>query len=128
MFIRWKGRYAYLEQRYLDHGKVKCRSKYLGQNPLEALAKMFSGGEIDQDTYEKITRWEPEGILKPTTDGGLNINGGPFGFLKGARIGLFFGRQWLYGRVDKDEYGWHLVDESGNIVGLRPGMKARLWF
>ena len=128
VFIRWKGRYAYLEQRYLDHGKVKSRSKYLGQNPLEALAKMFSGGEIDQDTYEKITRWEPEGILQMTFDGGLNFSRGTFGFLKGNKIGVFFGKKWFYGLVDKDEHGWHLVDESGNIVGLRPGMKARLRF
>ena len=124
MFIRWKGRYAYLEQRYLDHGKVKSRSKYLGQNPLQALAKMFVAGEIDH-AYEKIVRWEPEGILQLTFDGGLNFS---IGFLKGAKIGIFFGDQWFYGLVDKDEHGWHLVDESGNIVGLRPGMKARLWF
>jgi len=51
-----------------------------------------------------------------------------FGFLRGARIGLFFGEQWLYGQIDKDEHGWHLVDENGNIVGLRSGIKARLWF
>ncbi|MGQ9824185.1 MAG: hypothetical protein ACUVSK_04195 [Desulfotomaculales bacterium] len=47
---------------------------------------------------------------------------------KGAKIGIFFGEQWFYGLVDKDEHGWHLVDESGNIVSLRPGMKARLRF
>lgn len=126
MFIRWKGRYAYLEQRYLDHGKVRCRSKYLGQNPLQALAKMFAAGEIDH-AYEKIVRWEPEGILQSTFDGGLNFSSGTFGFLKGVKIGIFFGDQWVYGRVDKDEHGWHLGDKSGNIVGLRPGMKARLW-
>lgn len=66
MFIRWKGRYAYLEQRYLDYGKVKCRSQYLGQNPFNALAKMFSTGEIDRRTYERIVKWKPEGILQPT--------------------------------------------------------------
>ena len=41
---------------------------------------------------------------------------------------IFFGEQWLYGQIDKDEDGWHLVDENGNIVGLRSGIKARLWF
>jgi len=128
VFIRWKGRYAYLEQRYLDNGKVRCRSKYLGQNPLQALAEMFAAGEIDREAYEKIVRWEPEGILQLTFDGGLNFSSGTFGFLKGVKIGIFFGDQWLYGWVDKDEHGWHLVDESGNIVGLRPGMKARLRF
>ena len=44
-----------IEQRYLDNGKVKCRSKYLGQNPLDALAEMFSAGEIDHYTYERLT-------------------------------------------------------------------------
>jgi hypothetical protein len=48
MFIRWSRRYAKLSHRCLNNGKLKCRSKYLGQNPLEALAKMFSAGEIDQ--------------------------------------------------------------------------------
>lgn len=127
MFIRWKGKYAYLEQRYLDNGKVKCRSKYLGQNPFDALAKMFSAGEIDQRAYESIVKWKPEGILQPTEDGGLNINGGTFGFWKGAKIGLYFGHHWLYGRVEKDEHGWHLADDNGNILGLKPGVKARLW-
>ncbi|MEW6275705.1 MAG: DUF5348 domain-containing protein [Bacillota bacterium] len=116
----------YLEQRYLDNGKLKCRSKYLGQNPLKTLLEMLSAGEIDKYTYEKMVKWEPEGILKPTIDGGLNING--FGFLKGSRIGLFFENRWLYGRVDKDEHGWHLVDEGDNLVSLRPGIRARLWF
>lgn len=128
MFIRWKGRYAYLEQRHLHNGKVICRSKYLGRNPLQVLTEMCATGEIDRKTYEKIIRTEPEGILKPTNDGGLNINGGMFGFLKGTAIGVFFGNQWLYGRVDKDEHGWNLADENGNIIGLKPGLKARLWF
>ena len=41
MFIRWKGKYAYLEQRYLgNEGKVKSKTRYLGKNPLEVLKKM----------------------------------------------------------------------------------------
>jgi hypothetical protein len=35
-------------------GKVKCRSKYLDQNPLEALAEMFMKREIVRHTYEKV--------------------------------------------------------------------------
>ncbi|KFI34583.1 hypothetical protein HX99_06055 [Peptococcaceae bacterium SCADC1_2_3] len=66
--------------------------------------------------------------MQRTFNDGLNFSSETFGFLKGTRIGLFFGNQWFYGRVDKDDHGWHLVDENGNIVGLRSGIKARLWF
>lgn len=49
MFIRWKGQYAYLEHRYTgEDGKVKSRSRYLGQNPLLALEKMVTAGEISE--------------------------------------------------------------------------------
>lgn len=65
---------------------------------------------IDRRTYERIIKWKPEGSLQSTEDGGLNINGGTFGFWKGAKIGLYFGNHWLYGRVEKDEQGRHLTD------------------
>jgi len=55
MFIRWKGRYAYLETRYIDSdGKIKSRSKYLGQNYLPALKKMVAAGELSEYELKKL--------------------------------------------------------------------------
>jgi hypothetical protein len=127
MFIRWKGKYAYLEQRYLGNdGKVKSKARYLGKNPLEILKKMLSAGQIEQKEYEKIVQGELEGILKPTADGSLGITGGPFGLPKNKKISLLFQGQWLDGHVAKDDHGWYLADNSGNLLGLRPGVRVRI--
>jgi hypothetical protein len=74
MFIRWKGKYAYLERRYLgNEGKVKSQARYLGQNPLEVLKEMLAAGQIEKQEYEKILQYELDGVLKPTADGSLGI-------------------------------------------------------
>ncbi|MRS02443.1 hypothetical protein EG832_04335 [bacterium] len=127
MFIRWKGKYAYLEQRYLGNGgKVKSKARYLGKNPLEVLKEMLAMGQIEQKEYEKIVQCELDGILKPTADGSFGITGGPFGLHKNTKISLFFHDQWLDGHVAKDDHGWYLADNSGNLLGLRPGMRVRI--
>lgn len=127
MFIRWKGKYAYLEQRYLgNEGKVKSKTRYLGKNPLEVLKKMLAAGQIKQQEYEKIAQCELDGILKPTADGSLGITEGPFGLHKNTKVSLFFQGQWLEGKVGKDDHGWYLVDDSGHLLGLRPGMRVRI--
>jgi len=67
MFIRWKGKYAYLEQRYTGKdGKVRSQSKYLGQNCLLTLEKMVTTGEISECDFKKLAACAPEGILKAT--------------------------------------------------------------
>jgi len=129
MFIRWKGRYAYLERRFKDKdGKVISRSRYLGQNHLTALEKMVADGEINENEFKLLVGFEPEGILKPTGDGGLGIRCGTFGLLPNTRIAVFFNGKWLQGTVVRDNYGWFLKDENGHKVGLCPGVKARQLF
>ena len=55
MFIRWKGKYAYLEQRYKGKdGKVGSKSKYLGENFLLALEMMVAAGEISEHEFKKL--------------------------------------------------------------------------
>lgn len=125
MFIRWKGKYAYLERRYFDDGKVRSESSYLGSNPLRSLETMLSKGQIDKYDYDRIVKWEPEGTLQPTDDGGFHINGGRFGYPKGTQIGVFFANRWLIGKVFNDEHGWYLTDNDGHILCLRTGMRAR---
>ncbi|MDD2235312.1 MAG: hypothetical protein PHV03_10550 [Desulfitobacteriaceae bacterium] len=125
MFIRWKGRYAYLERRYLLDGKVKSTSRYLGQNPLAALEKMVDASEIDRQEFNKLACYELEGILKPTEDGGLGIQSNSCGFLGNHKLAVFFSGNWLPGIVVKDKSSWFLKDDSGNIIGLCPGMKVR---
>jgi len=127
MFIRWKGKYAYLERRYLTDGKVKTKSIYLGQNPLNALARMLAAGEISTIDYKKISEYHFEGILKPTSDGGFGISEGPFGLLKNTRLSIYFDGKWLACKIEKDENGWYLVDDNGHLLGLRPGVKVRLF-
>lgn len=127
MFIRWKGRYAYLENRYIgDDGKVKSQSKYLGQNHLVALEKMVDAGEISKSQFNKLVSFEPEGILKPTKNGYLTMNCEASCLLKNSKIAIFFNEKWLSGVVTRDERGWYLKDDGGNLVGLCPGIRARL--
>ena len=127
MFIRWKGRYAYLENRYTgEDGKVKSQSKYLGQNHLLALEKMMEAGEISKSQFNKLVRFEPEGIIKPTKDGYLTLNCEASCLLKNSKIAIFFNGKWLPGVVAGDDRGWHLKDDGGNIVGLCPGLRIRL--
>jgi hypothetical protein len=127
MFIRWKGRYAYLENRYTgEDGKVKSQSRYLGQNYLVALEKMLDSGEISKCQFKKLISYEPEGVLKPTGHGYLTINCESSCLLKNSRIAIFFNGKWLPGTVERDERDWYLKDDSGNIVGLRPGIRVRI--
>ncbi|NLI11657.1 hypothetical protein [Pelotomaculum propionicicum] len=129
MFIRWKGRYAYLEHRYIaEDGKVKSRSRYLGQNHLAALAKMLAAGEISKNEFKKLAGYVTEGILNLTKDRGLGIGNDIFRLFENHKIGIFFNDRWLSGVVAKDEYGWRLKDDGGNIVGLCPGIRARQLF
>lgn len=128
MFIRWKGPYAYLEQRYDTGGKIKSKSRYLGQNPLEALERMVKTGEIDRYAYKKLAGNNLEGILRPTIDSGLGISEGSFGFLEKMKIAVFFNEKWLPGSVVKDKDRWLLKDDGGNIICLCPGMKVRQLF
>ncbi|OPY58717.1 MAG: hypothetical protein A4E56_01619 [Pelotomaculum sp. PtaU1.Bin065] len=127
MFIRWKGPYAYLEQRYTAGGKVKSKSRYLGQNPLEALERMMDNGEINRHEYDKLAKHDLEGVLRPTLDGCLGINDN-FGFLEKMKIAVFFNERWLPGSVEKNKNRWLLKDDSGNIICLCPGMKVRQLF
>jgi hypothetical protein len=127
MFIRWKGRYAYLENRYTgENGKVKSQSKYLGQNHLVALEKMLDAGEISKSQFNKLIIFEQEGILKPTQHGYLTINCEASCLLKNSRIAIFFNGKWLSGIVARDERAWYLKDAGDNIVGLCPGMRVRI--
>lgn len=127
MFIRWKGRYAYLENRYTGQdGKVKSQSKYLGQNHLVALEKMLKAGEISKSQFNKLVSSEPEGIIKPTKDGYLTLNCEASCLLKNSKIALFFNGKWLPGVVARDDRGWYLKDDSDSIVGLCPGSRIRL--
>ena len=127
MFIRWKGRYAYLEQRYTGKdGKVKSQSKYLGQNHLLALKNMVATGEISDYEFKKLANCAPEGILKTTRFGALTLCDEVSCLLKNHKVAIFFNGSWLPGIVDKDEYGWYLKDVKGNTTGLRPGTMARL--
>ena len=127
MFIRWKGRYAYLERRYTGKdGKVKSQSKYLGQNYLIMLEKMMAVGEISEYEFKKLAGYAPEGTLKTTRSGALTISDEASCLLKNHRIAIFFNNSWQLGLVAKDEYGWYLKDENGNKVGLHPGTKVRL--
>ncbi|MDF9410101.1 hypothetical protein L7E55_17495 [Pelotomaculum isophthalicicum JI] len=129
MFIRWKGRYAYLEHRYIaEDGKVKSRSRYLGQNHLEALTKMLAAGEISQNDFKKLTGYITEGKLNLTKDRGLGIGNDIFRLFENHKIDIFFNDRWLSGVVAKDEYGWRLKDDGDNIVGLCPGIRARQLF
>lgn len=129
MFIRWKGRYAYLEQRYTGKdGKVKSQSKYLGQNHMLMLEKMSAAGEISEHEFKKLAGCAPEGILKITRGGALTIYDEASCLLRNHRIAIFFNDSWLPGLVVKDEHGWFLRDDNDNIIGLRPGIKARLIF
>jgi hypothetical protein len=127
MFLRWKRKYAYLERRYLTDGKVKSKSTYLGQNPLKALAKMLAEGEISNLEYRKIRDQHFEGTLKPTGDGGFGISEGPCGLLKNTRVSIYFDGRWQACRIAKDESGCYLVDDKGYILGIRPGVKVRLF-
>jgi hypothetical protein len=127
MFIRWKGRYAYLERRYTGkNGKVKSQSKYLGQNYLTMLDKMMAAGEISEYEFKKLASYAPEGTLKTTRSGALTISGEASCLLRNHRIAVFFNNSWLPGLVAKDEHGWYLKDDNGNKVGLRPGIRVRL--
>jgi len=45
---------------------------------------------------------------------------------KNKKISLLFQGQWLDGHVQKDDHGWHLADNSGNLLGLRPGVRVRI--
>jgi hypothetical protein len=127
MFIRWKGRYAYLEQRYPGKdGKVNRRSKYLGQNPLLMLEKMMAAGELGEHEFKKLVSYIPEGTLKTTMSDTLTIYNEVSCLLRNHRIAVFFRESWLTGLVSKDEHGWYLKDDKGKIIGLRPGIKVRL--
>jgi len=127
MFIRWKGRYAYLENRYTgEDGKVKSQSKYLGQNHLVALEKMLDAGEISKSQFRKLISCEPEGVLKPTKNGYLTINCEASCLLKNSKIAIFFNGKWLPGTVARDEREWYLKDDGGNVVGLCPGTRVRI--
>ncbi len=129
MFIRWKGRYAYLEKRYTDgDGKVRSQSKYLGQNYLPALKKMVAAGELSEYELKKLVSYIPEGILKITMSGALTIHDEVTCLLRNHKIAVFFNGNWLPGLLDKDEHGWYLKDDENNKVGLRPGIKARLFY
>jgi len=127
MFVRWKGNYAYLERRYLTDGKVKSKSTYLGQNPLKALGRMLASGEISTIEYKKICEFHFEGSLRPTDDGGFGISEGAFGLLKNTRASIYFDGRWLACKIEKDEIGWCLVDDKGHLLGMRPGVKVRLF-
>lgn len=127
MFVRWKGKYAYLERRYLTDGKVQSKSTYLGQNPLNALAKMLAAGEISTLEYRKICVQHFEGTLKPTGDGGFGIFEGHCGLLKNTRVSVYFDGKWLACRIAKDESNWYLVDDKGHLLGIRTGVKVRLF-
>ncbi len=127
MFIRWKGRYAYLEQRYTGKdGKVKSHSKYLGQNHLLMLEKMVAAGELSEHEFKKLVSYIPEGILKTTMSGALTIYDEASCLLRNHKIAIFFHESWLSGLVAKDEHGWYLKDDKNNKIGLRPGIKVRL--
>ena len=127
MFIRWKGKYAYLEQRYKGKdGKVGSKSKYLGENFLLALEMMVAAGEISEHEFKKLAAHSPEGILKTTKGGALTIYDELSCLLKGHRIAILFNDSWLTGTVAKDEHGWYLKDDNGKEVGLRPGVRTRL--
>ena len=127
MFIRWKGRYAYLERRYTGKdGKVKSQSKYLGQNHLLKLEKMATAGEISEYEFKKLANCTPEGILKITRNGTLTLYDEVSCLLRNHKIAIFFNDTWLSGIIAKDEYGWYLKDDNGNITGLRPGTMARI--
>ena len=127
MFIRWKGRYAYLERRYTGKdGKVKSQSKYLGQNHLLTLKKMATADEISEYELNKLASCTPEGILKITRVGALTLRDEASCLLRDHRIAIFYYGSWIPGVVGKDEYGWYLKDDNGNITGLRPGTMARL--
>jgi len=129
MFIRWKGRYAYLEYRYTaEDGKVKSRSKYLGQNHLAKLMMMLAAGEISKYDFKKLNSYVTEGKLNLTKDNGLGIGNDIFRLFENHKIDIFFNDRWLSGVVVKDEYGWRLKDDSDNIVGLCPGIRARQLF
>lgn len=129
MFIRWKGQYAYLERRYTGKdGKVKSQSKYLGQNHLLMLEKMVTTGELSEYEFKKLVSYIPEGVLKITMSGTLTIYDEVSCLLKNHRIAIFFNGSWLPGLVDKDEHGWYLKDDTGNKVGLCPGIKVRLLY
>lgn len=129
MFIRWKGRYAYLEHRYIaEDGKVKSRSRYLGQNHLAALEKMLAAGEISKNEFKQLAGYVSEGKLNLTKDGGLGIGNDTFRLFENHKIGIFFNDRWLSGVVAKNELGWHLKDNGGNIIGLCPGIRARQLF
>ncbi len=127
MFIRWKGRYAYLEQRYTGKdGKVKSQSKYLGRNPLPMLEKMVATDTLSKHEFKKLVSYIPEGILKKTMNGTLTIYDEVSCLLRNHKIAIFFHGSWLTGLVAKDEHGWYLKDDKDNKIGLRPGIKVRL--
>jgi hypothetical protein len=127
LFIRWKGRYAYLERRYIGKdGKVKSQSKYLGQNYLVMLEKMVAAGEISDYEFKKLAGYALEGILKITRSSALTITDEASCLLRNHRIAVFFNGNWLPGLVAKDEHGWYIKDDIGNKVGLHPGTRARL--
>jgi hypothetical protein len=127
MFIRWKGKYAYLERRYTGKdGKVKSQSKYLGQNCLLTLEKMVTIGEISKYEFKKLAACTPEGILKATNSGAITISNEDSCLLRNHRIAIFFNDSWLTGIVAKDEHGWYLKDDNSNEVGLRPGIRVRV--
>jgi hypothetical protein len=73
-----------------------------------------------------LVSFEPEGILKPTKNGYLTMNCEASCLLKNSKIAIFFNGKWLFGVVTRDERGWYLKDDGGNLVGLCPGIRARL--
>lgn len=59
MFVRWlkKGnkRYATLEERFYEAGKVKSKSiAYLGKYPVAKLAELAEAGTISREDYERL--------------------------------------------------------------------------
>jgi hypothetical protein len=51
-----------------------------------------------------------------------------FRLFENHKIDIFFNDRWLSGVVVKDAYGWRLKDDSDNIIGLCPGIRARQLF
>lgn len=107
---------------------MKSRSRYLGQNHLAALEKLLAAGEISKIDFKQLAGYVSEGKLNITIDGGFGIGNNTFRLFENHKIDIFFNNRWLSGVVSKDEYGWHLKDDDGNIIGLRPGIKARQIF
>jgi len=43
------------------------------------------------------------------------------------KLSIYFDGKWLACKIEKDENGWYLVDDNGHLLGLRPGVKVRLF-